>query len=181
MLNQCKVNMKLLNRIFKPKKAVNFPPKPKWKPKLPIDKELIYKKAKHYTADKLQFAVFQHGTVVYFLNRIVDLNESAKVSLDKIYNSHPDFNPIKMNDGNYLVEYSHPAFTIVFKEDIENHWGYIDQNHQDGICPAEVLINAQGMHNVFDDIGKIGLFGRAKMFMDAQLPKIVMTFDPIKE
>ncbi len=83
-----------------------------------------------------------------------------------------------MDDGNYLIEYSQPAFTIVFKDEIETYWDYIEKNHQDGICNAEVLINAQGQHNVFDRVGKICLFGRAKMFMDAQAPKIVKVFDP---
>ncbi len=86
-----------------------------------------------------------------------------------------------MDDGNYLIEYSQPAFTIVFKEEIEKNWDYIDKNHQDGICRAEVLINAQGQHNVFDSVGKICLFGRAKMFMDAQSPKVVKTFDPVRQ
>jgi hypothetical protein len=173
--------MKLFDSIFKRKKEQDFPPIPKWRPELPVDRDLIYEKAKYYTGDKLQFAIFELGTVVYFSNKIIDIDEAAKLCLDQIYNSHPDFKPIKMNDGNYLIEYSHPAFTIVFQEEIENHWKYIDKHHQDGLCPAEVLINAQGAHNVFDDIGKIGLFGRAKMFMDAQSPKIVRTFDPIQK
>lgn len=79
------------------------------------------------------------------------------------------------------MEYSQPAFTIVFKDEIENHWDYIDKNHLDGICKAEVLINAQGQHNVFDGGGKICLFGRAKMFMDAQDPKVSKTFDPTQQ
>lgn len=83
-----------------------------------------------------------------------------------------------MDDGNYIVQYSQPAFTIVFKEEIEKHWDYIDKNHQDGICRAEVLIDGQGRHNVFDKIGKICLFGRTKMFIDAQDPKVVKTFEP---
>jgi len=158
----------------------DFPPKPKWKPNLPIDIEMIYKKARYYTGDKLQFAVFQNGTVTFFSNRVDNIEDSAKSSLDKIYNSHPDFKPITMDDGNYLIEYSLPAFTIVFKDEIENHWDYIDKNHQDGICRDEVLINGQGQHNVFDSVGKICLFGRAKMFMDAQTPKVVKTFDPFQ-
>ncbi len=36
----------------------DFPPKPKWKPNLPVDIELIYEKAKYYTGNKLQFAIF---------------------------------------------------------------------------------------------------------------------------
>ena len=143
----------------------DFPPKPKWKPNLPVDIELIYEKARYYTGDKLQFAVFKNGTVTFFSNKVNNIEDSAKASLDKIYNFHPDFKPMKMDDGNYLIEYSQPAFTIVFKDEIENHWDYIDKNHQDGICREEVLINAQGQHNVFDSVGKICLFGRAKMFM----------------
>jgi hypothetical protein len=159
----------------------DFPPKPKWKPNLPVDIELIYEKARYYTGDKLQFAVFQNGTVTFFSNKVDNIEDSAKASLDKIYNFHPDFKPMTMDDGNYLIEYSQPAFTIVFKDEIENHWDYIDKNHQDGICRAEVLINAQGQHNVFDSVGKICLFGRAKMFMDAQAPKVVKTFDPTRQ
>jgi hypothetical protein len=156
----------------------DFPPKPKWKPNTPTDIEQIYEKAKYYTGDKLQFAIFQHGTVAFFSSRVDDIEDSAKASLDRIYNAHPDFKPITMDDGNYLIEYSHPAFTIVFKDDIEKNWAYIDKNHLDGICRAEVLINAQGQHNVFDSVGKICLYGRAKMFMDAQSPKVLKTFDP---
>jgi len=159
----------------------DFPPKPKWKPNLPVDIELIYEKARYYTGDKLQFAVFKNCTITFFSNKVDNIQDSAKASLDKIYNFHPDFKPMTMDDGNYLIEYSQPAFTIVFKDEIENHWDYIDKNHQDGICRAEVLINAQGQHNVFDSVGKICLYGRAKMFMDAQDPKVVKTFDPTSQ
>lgn len=168
-------------QISKTEGEKDFPPKPKWKPNLPVDIELIYEKAKYYTGEKLQFAVFQNGTVTFFSNKVDNIEDSAKASLDKIYNFHPDFKPTTMNDGNYLIEYSQPAFTIVFKDEIDNRWDYIDKNHQDGICGTEVLINAQGQHNVFDSMGKICLFGRAKMFMDAQDPKVVKTFDPTKQ
>jgi len=173
--------MGLFDKLFKRKQEDDFPPKPKWKPNLPIDIELIYEKAKYYTGDKLQFAIFQNGTVTFFSDPVDNLEDCSKVSLNKIYNFHPDFKPLTMDDGNYLVEYSQPAFTIVFKDEIENHWDYIDKNHQDGICREEVLINAQGQQNIFDNLGKICLFGRAKMFMDAQNPKIVKSFTPIKQ
>lgn len=168
--------MGLFDKVFEKKE--DFPPKPKWKPDLPIDIDLIVEKAKYYTGQKLQFAVFGSGTVVLFPVRVDNIEQSAKAVLDKIYNAHPDMNPLTMDDGNYLVEYSQPAFTIVFKDEIETHWDYIDKNHQDGVCREEVLINAQGQHNVFDDIGKICLFGRSKMFMDGQNPKVSRVFDP---
>ncbi len=169
--------MGLFDKFSKKNKEDDFPPKPKWKPNLPTDIDAIYEKAKYYTGDKLQLAIFQNGTVVLFPNKVDNIEKSALATLDQIYNAHPDFKPIAMEDGNYLIEYSQPAFTIVFKDEIEMNWNYIDENQQDGICRAEVLINGQGQHNVFDRIGKICLFGRAKMFMDAQHPKVVKTFD----
>lgn len=170
--------MGFLNKLLTRKNEDDFPPKPKWKPGLPVDINLIFEKAKYYTGEKLQFAVFENGTVIICTNKVDNIKDSALSTLDNIYNSHPDFKPLIMDDGNYLIQYSRPAFTIVFKEEIEKHWDYIDKNHLDGLCISEVLINAQGQRNVFDTTGKIGLFGRAKMFMDAQKPKIIKIFDP---
>jgi hypothetical protein len=115
--------------------------------------------------------------VVIFPTRVDNIEQGAKSTLNRIFNSHPDMKPVTMDDGNYLIEYSQPAFTIVFKDEIENHWDYIEKNHQDGVCRDEVLINGQGQHNVFEKLGKICLFGRAKMFLDAQNPKVVKMFD----
>jgi hypothetical protein len=170
--------MGVFDKLFKNKKEDVFPPIPKWKPNLPIDVELIYEKAKYYTGEKLQFAIFKNGTVAFFSTKVDKIEESAITSLDKIYNAHPDINPMTMDDGNYLIQYSQPAFTIVFKDEIEKYWDYIDKHHQDGICRAEVLINSQGQKNVFDKVGKICLFGRTKMFMDEQAPKVVKVFNP---
>lgn len=158
------------------KKASNFPPTPKWKPNLPIDLNLIMEKARYYTAEKLQIAVFEFGTVVIFPERVSSIHSSAIQVLSTIYNSHPDFNPKEMDDGNYIIEYTRPAFTIIFKNEIEEYWDYIEKNHLYGLCANEVLINEKGEHNVFDKIGKISLFGRSKMFMDAQNPKIILAF-----
>ena len=160
------------------KKDDDFPPTPKWKPDLPIDIELIYEKAQYYTGGKWQIAIFKYGTVTYFKDKVDHLEDSARALLDKIYHSHADFRPLTMDDGNFLVQYRQHAFTIVFEDEIEKHWDYIDKNHQEGICGAEVLINSKGQQNVFDKVGKICLFGRAKMFMDAQSPSVVKTFDP---
>ena len=170
--------MGLFDKLFKNKKKSDFPPVPKWKPNLPNDIEAIFEKAKYYTGSKLQFAIFQYGTVVFFVDKVDNIEEGAKASLNKIYNFHPDFKPLIMDDGNYLIEFSQPAFTIVFKGEIEKHWNYIDLNHKDGVCTSEVLLNQEGQANVFDNVGKICLFGRAKMFMDAQDPKVIKSFNP---
>jgi hypothetical protein len=159
------------------KVEIDFPPKPKWKPDLKNDIEKIYNKTKYYTESKLQFAIFENGTVVMFPKKTENIEEEAKLSLNKIYTAHPDFNPSQMDDGNYIIQYIQPAFTIVFKNEIEKNWEYIDANHQDGLCGDEVLLNSKNEPNTFDIVGKIGLFGRAKMFMDAQHPKVVRIFD----
>lgn len=83
-------------------------------------------KAKYYTGEKLQIAVFEFGTIVIFPERVSDINSSALQILDMIYNAHPDFNHKEMDDVNYVIEYSQPAFTIVFKDEIENHLNYIN-------------------------------------------------------
>ena len=171
--------MSLFDQLFRRKKEFDFPPKPKWRPNLPVDIEAIFDKARFYTGDKLQLAIFQNGTVVFFADRVDDIAQSALNTIDRIYNAHPDFKPIAMDDGNYLVEYSQPAFTIVFKSETDTYWSYIEKNHQNGVCTAEVLINSTGQHNVFDRLGKICLYGRAKMFMDAQSPKVVKIFEPM--
>lgn len=183
----------LIYFVFKPKSKVDnaksdpevnnvsqtdFPPKPKWKPDVPVDVDAIYKAVKYYTGGKMQFAIFQNGTVAFFAKKIDNIEDSAVATLSKIYTGHPDFKPMAMDDDNYLVEYSGPAFTIVFKEEIKNDWDYIEKNHLDGLCNGEVLINAKGEQNVFDSVGKICLYGRAKMFMDAQAPRIVKIFNP---
>ena len=173
--------MGFLNNLFKAKQQEKkrFPPIPTWRPNTPIDYDKIFVTAKYYTGGKLQLCVFKNGTVTFFPAQVSNIEEEAKKTLNNIYNSHPDFKPLTMDDGNYLIEYSHPAFTIVFKDELENFWDHIDENHMQGICTDEVLINSKGEHNVFDRIGKICLFGRSKMFMDAQEPKIVKTFDPL--
>ena len=50
----------------------------------------------------------------------------------------------------------------------------------DGVVRAEVLLNAKREPNKFDDIGKIGLFARARMFLDAQNPVVVKIWTPNK-
>ena len=77
-----------------------------------------------------------------------------------------------------MVGYSQPAYSVVFKEELEANRDYIDRNHLDGVVRAEVLLNARGEPNNFDDRGKIGLFGRARMFLDAQTPVVVQIWTP---
>lgn len=166
------------NLVSKLKKKP-FPPIPTWRPNTPVNVENILSAAKHYTGSKLQLAVFKYGTVVLIVNRVENTEIEAKSVLHKIYYAHPDFKPVTMDDGNYLIEYVQPAFNIVFKDELEKYWFYIDAHHLEGVCNDEILIDGDGRKNVFTDLGKICLYGRAKMFMDAQNPQVVKIFDPV--
>ena len=156
----------------------DFPPKPKWKPTVPVDIPRTVKTFAYYTDKRRAFAVFTHGTCVLLPDGSQDADTDAKDILDKVYRYHPDFNPQTMDDGNFMVNYSQPAYSVVFKDEVETHRAYIDQNHLDGVVRAEVLLNAKGEPNKFDDRGKVGLFGRARMFLDAQSPVVVQIWRP---
>ena len=79
-----------------------------------------------------------------------------------------------MDDGNYTVSFSRPnCFAVVTRAEFEKNKNYIVKNHLDGIVKDEVLLNAEKKPNVFDERGMIGLFGRARMFMDAENPTVV--------
>ena len=104
----------------------------------------------------------------------------AKYYLDEILNFHPDFSTIKMSDGNWLVRYNGPVASIVFGDEVDKSWDYIERNYRDGVTPHEALFKGdiKGLHNVFDKDGKIGLFARARMFMDADNPHVVKIWYP---
>ena len=98
-------------------------------------------------------------------------NMPKRLSL-KIYNYHPDMNPVNMKDGNILVQYNHPAFNVVLREFAEKYMTEIEANHLRALATDEVLMTPGGA-NVFDQFGMLALYGRTFMFMDAQNPKIV--------
>ena len=158
--------------------AADFPPVPKWKPTVPVDIERTIATFAHYTDRRRVFVVFEHGTCVVVPKTSQDPEGEAKQLLDRVYNFHPDFNPRQMDDGNFLISYSQPAYSVVFADEVAANREYIDANHLDGVVRDEVLLDAAGRPNTFDDRGKIGLFGRARMFMDAQAPKVVRVWRP---
>jgi hypothetical protein len=158
----------------------DFPPKPKWKPNLPVDIEKTVQTFAYYSDKKKTFVVFENGTCVLIPDGSSVPENTAKEILGKVYNYHPDFNPQVMDDGNFMISYSQPAYSIVFKDEFEKNRDYIEQNHLDGLVRAEVLLNAKREPNKFDDIGKIGLFARARMFLDAQNPVVVKIWKPVE-
>jgi hypothetical protein len=153
--------------------TADFPPKPKWKPDIPIDLDRIAKTFRYYSNNKRTFAVFKNGTCVPVDAESKQQEQDALAVLDELFNRHPDFNPLSMDDGNWMVSHSDAAYSICFADEIEANWETINKNHLDALAKDEVLLNAERKPNVFDKRGKIGLFGRARWFMDCQNPKVV--------
>jgi hypothetical protein len=149
----------------------DFPPVPKWRPTIAQSVDEIAERAAFYTNRARDFVVFRNGTCVFVPNGLTDseAEAAAKDILSKIFNYHPDMNPVPMKDGNLTVQYNHPAMNIVFDRVTKENWAAIERNHQDALATHEVLITPLG-HNKFDDLGKKALFGRCFMFMDAQDP-----------
>ncbi len=146
---------------------------PKWQPSFTQPLDRIGATFAYYTDKQNNFVVLGHGTCVIFADGLSDAQAiaSAEATLTAIINYHPDMNPAAMDDGNILVRYNHPAFNVVFTDFAKTHWPEIDSRHLDGLVPEEVLITPEGP-NVFDDLGKKALYGRACMFLDAQVPVV---------
>lgn len=131
-------------------KTSHFPPTPKENLIVSVDIPRTIQTFAYYTDSKRVFAVFSYGTCVLLPDGSKDAEKEAKEILEKVYLNHPDFTPCRMDDGQFLVRYWQPAFSVVFKEEFEFD----------------------------DDLVKIGLFGRSRMFLDAQTPVIVQIWIP---
>ncbi len=156
-----------------PEPPKRFPPIPEWQPAIAPDLQRLIERAEYYTNAKRDFAVFTHGTIA-----ILPLGlsyeaacEHAVDALHAVFHAHPDMNPQNMDDGNILIGYNHDVANIVLSDFAMAHWAEIDAKHQLAIATDEVLITPEGP-NVFDDFGKIALFGRCFMFMDALSPAV---------
>ena len=149
------------------------PPVPKWRPSIVQPLDEIAERAAFYTNQGRDFVMFRHGTCVFVPNGLPEQQaiDAAKDLLSKIFNFHPDMNPVSMKDGNITVQYNHPAFNIVLSRVAIQHWAELDRHHLDALATHEVLITPLGQ-NKFDDFGKKALFGRCFMFMDAQDPVV---------
>jgi len=153
--------------------------KPKWKPDLPIDIPRTVKTFAYYTNGKAPFVVFQHGTCVQLKPGSKAPEADAKVVLDKIYRFHVDFNPLPMDDGNWLISYPKPAYSIVFQDEVKKNRAYIEKHHMEGLVPGEVMVGPKGQANKFDLRAKIALLGRARLFLDITHPKVAKIYRPL--
>lgn len=135
--------------------------------------EQIIERLQFYTNNQSDLAVFSNSTCVLLPDALSDTEAGAfsKDILSKIFNAHPDMNPLPMKDGNVLVRYNHSVANLVLDSVAAQYWAEIESNHQRALTTSEVLITPLGS-NVFDEFGKKALFGRCFMFMDAVDPRV---------
>lgn len=160
---------------FRKKQEVELPPKPKWKPTIPVNHEQIIERFSYYSNGKIPFVVFEYGTCVPVDSTSTNMEQDALAILHDLFNQHADFNPMPMDDGNWMVSMSGGAYSVCLIDEIKNHWSYLEQNHLEGLAAHEVFLNENQEANQFDERGIIGLFGRARWFMDAEAPSVYKT------
>ena len=154
-------------------KPKDFPPVPVWQPDIKIPLEKIIERFRYYTDHKKDFVVLKHGTCVLVSDGLTEeqAKKEALETVSKIFNYHPDMNPKSMDDGNILISYNHPAYTVVLEEVTKQHMDSIRTNHLKALARDEVLITPAGP-NKFDDFGMKALFGRCYFFMDAKKAEV---------
>lgn len=155
-------------------------PWPAWRPTIPVDPEAITDAFASYSGGKYPFVVFVHGTCVVVENedREKGIKEQAKDILADLVTRQPDFAPMDMPDDNVLVEYKGPVFSVVFDAEMEDCRDTIEAHHQRGLIDGEELVNEDGETNVFDELGMMGLLGRARLFMDADEMRVSRVWYP---
>lgn len=172
--------MSLFSKLFggeepQPKKENDkaFPPVPEWKPEIVIPLEKVIDRFRYYTDGGKDFVVLKHGTCVIVSDGLSDdaAKKEALETVSKIFNYHPDMDPKSMDDGNILIFYNHPAYSVVLDEVTKANIDTIRKNHLKALARDEVLMTPQGQ-NKFDDHGMKALFGRCYFFMDAQQPEV---------
>lgn len=152
----------------------DLPPVPQWQPEFGQPLDVLAERLSFYTDGANDFAVFRHGTLAVLPAGLDEATAAAHAcaALDAVFNAHPDMQPLAMQDGNIVVQYSHDVLNIVLDSVAQAHQEAIDAHHLRALATDEVLITPDGP-NCFDAFGRKALFGRCYMFMDAQQPAVV--------
>lgn len=152
----------------------DWPPRPRWQPPITSDLERIARTCAYYLDNRDSFAVFERGTCALMRPGIPKPLENTVSILREIIHHHPDFRCQRMDDGNWMITYKYPAMNIVFGDEFESNIDYIEAHYRSGIIEDEVFRDRDGAVAPLDKPSdKIGLLGRARMFMDALNPKII--------
>lgn len=129
-----------------------------WNPEESVDIPRTLAKFQYYTNHRKAFVVFKHGTCVVIPDLSPAPEHDAKAILRQLRSTMVDWTPHLMDDGNFTVSYAEPAYSIVFKEEADLHQ----------------LVSPEKETRYFG----VGVFGRARLFLDLENPIIVQVWRP---
>jgi hypothetical protein len=153
-----------------------------------IDIEKTAKTLDYYLNGKSSFIILKYGTLIgiYDHQNPIDAQRIVAERFQSLFQKDVGFNPFPMDDSNWLVEYLHPnqpnhkynVVSIIFHEEVLRYKQEIDHSYLNYIAGDELFLDKDGQPKPFDERGKVGLFARARLFMDARDPKIIKIWNP---
>lgn len=153
-------------------------PKPSWTPSLVEDLGAIEELAAVYSSGQRAFVVYSAGTVVFSDTVQPRDDDDYNATLEEVVNHPPDFKVMPMQDGNYLVRFAGPVAGIVIAEFFQQHEETILAGINDGgLLPGEQLVAPDGSQTSREHY-LVGLYARAKLYLDANSATITGRFVP---
>ena len=109
---------------------------PKWKSDFASSNESQLERMIFYANQEKDLAQFLNGTIVILEDGLNNekAQQYANEVLSKIFNYHPDMNPVTMKDGNILVQYNHPAYNVVLTKFTKLHIDTIKSKHLEALA-----------------------------------------------
>jgi hypothetical protein len=142
-------------------------PRPSWRPEYIVKNGDVVDKISLYTNHQKPFVIYENGTCVF--PSIID--ENLQFTCDEILTnvvmSSPDFKVNKMNDGNFMVSFLGPVYSLVFEDTFnKNKKNIIESVDAKGLLSGEKVISSSDSSSPLDHY-YIGLYARAYLYMDA--------------
>lgn len=132
----------------------------------------------YYLNSTMAFVVYAHGTAVVCGTSLpANLDACNVLLLDAVQRS-PDFTVTPMCDDDFQVRFRGPVFGLVSGELLRRKGRQLLSDAlEHGLFPSEALLPAT-MRAVSDEHYAIGLYARAKLYMDAESQIVCEEFTP---
>jgi len=141
-------------------------PKPTWRPDVDIDIDVIASKITFFTNNQKPFVVYANGTCVF--PSVIDegVDEHCYEFLEAVVFQFPNFEVSEMDDGNYLVSFTGPVYSLVLNEEFDKQKVYIVKSiNEGGLLPGEKILSGDDEKKPAEHY-YIGLFARARLYAD---------------
>ena len=147
-------------------------PRPSWRPDVDINIDVVASKVTFFTNNQKPFVVYKNGTCVF--PSIIDekVDSHCYEFLKAVVSQSPDFEVSEMEDGNYLVSFTGPVYSLVLNDEFDKQKEHIVKSlNQGGLLPGEKILSGDGKQKPVEHY-YIGLFARARLYADVADNKI---------